>query len=67
MPLPKKSEVKDYDDCVSKTYKVEKNAGKSEKEARAIALDHCGKLFHKNQKEIEKKLEEIKELLDDAK
>lgn len=46
MPLPTKSDVSSEKECIRKVVQREMDAGKSEKEALAIAYDHCEDLFH---------------------
>ena len=52
MPLVKGNSLKD---CISKNYKIEVKAGKSKKQAQAIALNHCNKIYGGAEKKDEKK------------
>lgn len=57
MPLPTKSSVGSKEECISKTYRIERNHGKDKKQARAIALSHCSKLFGDGKKQNEEDID----------
>jgi len=57
MPLKSGSSLKD---CISKNYKIEISAGKEKKQAQAIALNHCNKIWGGASKSTKKnELEEL--------
>jgi hypothetical protein len=57
MPLVRGSGLKD---CISKNYKIEIKAGKSKKQAQAIALNHCNKIYGGASKSKKNELNEMK-------